>query len=255
LFRRALRNPALAFVGSVDPFLASAINHNKVVHCPDPCDAPILNDAITTRKAYGIRAETFVIIVFGHLDRRKCIDLLIESVARLAPDLDVTVFLAGVQKEEDIGPVLNSPSARDLRERGRLVEANRFIDLDRDIDPMNAADLTWVFYDPSFVASSGVLVQSAFFHLPVIARRQGVIGRLVEDGACGLTLSTDSPDEIAAALTGLARDPALRQRMGENGARAFAQNTPDGFARPVVDGINRALAGVGRLTSEHGSRP
>jgi hypothetical protein len=43
-------------------------------------------------------------------------------------------------------------------------------------------------------------------------------------------------------LTRLARDPALRAALGANGARGFADNTPENFARPVVDRINLALA-------------
>jgi glycosyltransferase involved in cell wall biosynthesis len=55
-------------------------------------------------------------------------------------------------------------------------------------------------------------------------------------------LGSDTPNSIAAALSQLAGDPALRREMGENGARAFAANTPDNFARPIVEAIKRVVS-------------
>ena len=107
---------------------------------------------------------------------------------------------------------------------------------------MSAADIAWVFDEWNFVFSSSVLVRSSLSRRPVVVRRQGVIGRLVIENELGIGLSSDAPDAVAAAITQLARDPALRQRMGENGARAFAGNTPENFARPIVDAINRMIA-------------
>jgi glycosyltransferase involved in cell wall biosynthesis len=111
---------------------------------------------------------------------------------------------------------------------------------------LSAADITWVFYERRFVIGSSVMVRSALFRRPVITRNRGVIGRQTQEFQCGLALDTGSPDEVAAALTRLARDPALRERMGNNGARAFAQNTPENFARPIVDAINSVVEGASR---------
>jgi glycosyltransferase involved in cell wall biosynthesis len=194
------------------------------------------------RAAYGIRPETCVVLLFGFIDRRKCIDVLLEGVARLRPDVDLTVLMAGQQHRGHLAPIMQGPTARGLRERGRLIEVNRFIRFDQEIDPMSAADISWVFYERDFVRFSNVLALSGLARRPVVARRPGRGGRLVQDNQLGIALASDAPDAIAAALTQLARDPALRQSMGENGARTFAQNTPENFARPMVDAINRTLA-------------
>jgi glycosyltransferase involved in cell wall biosynthesis len=192
--------------------------------------------------AYGVRPDTLVVLVFGVIDRRKCVDVLLEGVARVVPGLDLTVLLAGPRHAGHLAPVLSSDAARKLREHGRLIEVDRFILSGQDIDPMGAADIVWLFYERNFVASSSVLVRSALSRRPVIARRQGVVGRLVEEHRLGLALGSDAPDSIAAALSQLAGDPALRREMGENGARAFAANTPDNFARPIVEAINRVAS-------------
>jgi len=240
--RRILKYPALVCFGAVNPYLAAAVDHPKVAHCPDP-GTPFEPTAMAeARAAYGLRPETCVVVVFGAIDRRKCLEVLLEGAARVVPDLDLTVFLAGPQNTGHIGPALNSEAARKLREHGRLVEANRYIINGKDIDPLSAADITWVFYERRFVIGSSVMVRSALFRRPVITRNWGVIGRQVAEYECGLALDTGSPDEVAAALTRLAHDPALRERMGENGARAFARNTPENFARPIVNAINSAFA-------------
>jgi glycosyltransferase involved in cell wall biosynthesis len=241
-FWRVINQPDLVCFGSVNPYLSAAVNHPKVAWCPEPAAAPSLSDAGEARKAYGLRPETCVVLVFGFIDRRKCLDVLLEAVARLDPGLDLTVFLAGTQHPGHVAPILNGETARKLRERGRLVEANRYIMVGRDIDPMSVADISWVFYDKDFVFTGSVLVRSALSRRAVIGRRQGVIGRLVAESGCGLVLDSDAAEVVAGALTRLARDPALRREMGENGARAFARNTPEAFAQPLVDGINQALA-------------
>jgi glycosyltransferase involved in cell wall biosynthesis len=240
--RRVLRNHTLAFFGTINPYLVPATNHPKVIHCPDPGERPVFVDPEAARLAYGIRPETIVVVVFGIIDQRKCIDILLQGAALLVHELDLTVFLAGPQNQDHVAQALSSGAARRLREHGRLKEVDRFLLSGRDVDPLAAADISWVMYERKFVAGSSVMIRSALYHRPVIARRQGVMGRQVEEYKCGLTLSSEAPEDVAAALVQLARDPGLRQTMGENGARAFARNTPENFAQPIVDGINQALA-------------
>lgn len=108
---------------------------------------------------------------------------------------------------------------------------------------MSAADISWVFYDPSFVYSRSVLARSGLARRPVIARRQGIIGRQVESNRLGFALPSDNPGEVSAALTALARDPALRREMGANGARLFAELTFENTSWPIVDAIERVVSG------------
>ena len=160
-----------------------------------------------------------MVLVFGVIDRRKCLDVLLEGAARVPDDVDLTVFVAGPQAKNDVGPILQGPAASALRRAGRLVECDRFILSGEDIDPASAADAVWVYYEPNFVYSSSVLVRAALSGRPVIVRRRGVVGKQVEENGLGFALDSDSPEAIAAALTQLGRDSALRRRMGEAGIR------------------------------------
>lgn len=240
-FRRALGDPTLVRFGTIDPYLPGAAGDPKVVYCPDPCAPPVLTEPERARDAYGLRRDTFVILVFGVIDRRKCLDVLIEGAARVPADVDFTVFIAGPQAKNVTGPILQSPAAAALRADGRLVECDRFILTGEDIDPTSAADAVWVYYEPGFVYSSSVLVRASLAGRPVIVRRKGVVGKQVRENGLGLALESDAPEAVAGAITQLARDPARRRSMGEAGKRAFSNHTPRSFASPITDGILTAL--------------
>jgi glycosyltransferase involved in cell wall biosynthesis len=242
-FHRVIAQPNLACFGAVNPYLAQTERHPKVVWCPEPAPAAQLSPSEIARKAYGLRAETIVVLVFGFISRRKCVDVLLAAVDQLPADQDVTVFLAGTQHGGHMRPILDSDVAQRLRARGRLVEEDRFIMVGPDIDPMSVADISWIFYERNFVYTGNVLVRSAHAGRAVICRNQGVIGQLVRDCGCGIALDSEDPDIVAGAVTRLAADPALRDRMGANGKQAFARNTPDAFAQPIVDSIRIALSG------------
>ena len=241
-FKLVVAQPNLVCFGAVNPYLAQTVQHPKVVWCPEPAPKAELSAPEIARKAYGLRAETTVVLVFGFISRRKCVDVLLASVAALPPDQDVTIFLAGTQHSGHMRPILDSDAAQQLRARGRLVEENRFIMVGPDIDPMSVADICWIFYERNFVYTGNVLVRSAHAGRAVICRNQGVIGMLVNESGCGIALDSEDPDIVAAAILRLGGDPELRDRMGAAGQRAFAQNTPEAFAQPIVDSIKTALA-------------
>lgn len=55
--------------------------------------------------------------------------------------------------------------------------------------------------------------------MPIIASAEGQIPSIVEDGRTGLLVPPGDPASLAAALTRLADDPALRERLGEQARR------------------------------------
>lgn len=59
-----------------------------------------------------------------------------------------------------------------------------------------------------------VLMEAASQALPLLATRAGAIEELITDGETGLLVPPRDPAAMAAALARLARDPALRQRLG-----------------------------------------
>lgn len=240
-FRRVLDDPTLIRFGTIDPYLPGVARNTKVVYCPDPCPPPVLTEPARAREAYGLRPDAFVVLVFGVIDRRKCLDVLLEGAALVPEDVDLTVLVAGPQAKNDVGALLRGPAASALRRAGRLVEHDRFILSGQDIDPASASDAVWVYYEPNFVYSSSVLVRAGMSRLPVIVRRRGVVGKQVKENGIGLALDSDAPAAVANALTLLGRNIDLRRRMGEAGARTFAGHSPKAFSTPIIDGIVSTL--------------
>jgi glycosyltransferase involved in cell wall biosynthesis len=72
-------------------------------------------------------------------------------------------------------------------------------------------------------SQSGVLAIAAAFGLPVIASAVGELGALVAQSGMGLTTPPADPAALAAALSALALDPALRRRCADR-ARSVADN-------------------------------
>jgi phosphatidylinositol alpha-1,6-mannosyltransferase len=67
-----------------------------------------------------------------------------------------------------------------------------------------------------------VYLEASACALPVVAGRSGGVVEAVQDGVTGILVEPDDPRALAKVLQTLLNDPALRQRLGENG-RAFVQ--------------------------------
>jgi glycosyltransferase involved in cell wall biosynthesis len=90
----------------------------------------------------------------------------------------------------------------------------------------------------------GLVVNEAFNQqLPVIATDAvgAAAGGLLRDGVNGLVVPAGEPGPLASAMLGLARDPALRGRLGERGSEDVRAYTHEAWAQ----GFSSALASLG----------
>jgi glycosyltransferase involved in cell wall biosynthesis len=84
----------------------------------------------------------------------------------------------------------------------------------------------------------GLVVPEAMVHgTPVIASKFGGPGEVLTE-ECGRTFDPAAPDELATILTTLARDPALRARLGERARQQVAGFSVDA----MVQGVERVYA-------------
>ncbi len=75
-----------------------------------------------------------------------------------------------------------------------------------------------IFVLPSLNEGLGlVLIEAMAANLPVVATRVGGVPEVVEEGQTGLLVEARNPDRISNAILRLARDRALRERMGRAG--------------------------------------
>lgn len=92
-------------------------------------------------------------------------------------------------------------------------------------------------------ASALCFLEAASCRKPVVGGRSGGIEDAVVDGATGLLVAPESPEEIADALAQILTDPALASRLSEqNRARMVKEFTWPRMAqrvREILDAISR----------------
>lgn len=177
--------------------------------------------------------------MYGAIDNRKCLDLLIPAVGQVGPSRNVLLVVAGVQDcwlRKHV--LLEAPAAR-LRQESRLVEFDRFVTVAEEQMLFTAADIVWSHSRNSF-GSSGVLVRAGQYAKPVIVSDLGLVGKIVSEERCGLAVRNASVAAIAEAIVELASQPALRKQMGERAWARFSQHVPEAFAGPIRSAIESA---------------
>jgi glycosyltransferase involved in cell wall biosynthesis len=85
-----------------------------------------------------------------------------------------------------------------------------------------------------------ILLEAAYFGVPVVATAVGGTPEVVQHGETGLLVPPDSPVDLLAALQRLQADPLLRQRLGTKARRGIARFS---FER-MVEQTERAIEAV-----------
>lgn len=90
-----------------------------------------------------------------------------------------------------------------------------------------AADVLFATYDPAVpnhrYSSPNKVFEAMMLAKPVVVARDTGIDRLVEGINCGMVVPYGDVAALETALARLAQDPVLRQRLGENGRRAYEE--------------------------------
>jgi glycosyltransferase involved in cell wall biosynthesis len=82
-----------------------------------------------------------------------------------------------------------------------------------------------IFAMPSRYEVLGVAaLEASAMMKPVIASRKWGIPEVMQDGVTGILVEPEDPDSLAEAIVRLARDPAMRGKMGEEGRKFVREN-------------------------------
>ena len=166
----------------------------------------------------GNDAGPVVILSVGRLVEKKGTDVLLEALARLPAELSWRLVHVGG------GPLKDKLERRARRlgiaDRVQWRGARTQTEL---LAEYRAADL---FALASRVARDGdrdglpnVLVEAQSQGLACVATRVSGIPELIDDGATGLLVEPEAPEQLARALETLIRDAARRRSFGEAGRR------------------------------------
>ncbi|HLH66180.1 MAG TPA: glycosyltransferase family 4 protein [Solirubrobacteraceae bacterium] len=178
------------------------------------------------------------LLCVGRLIPRKGVAQLLRACARAtAAGADVRLTVAGQGPEEPALRELAASLGLDVRWLG-------FVEQSRLPEVYERAD---AFAFPTLEDPYGlVLLEAGAAGLPLIASPHGgATEDLVRDGHSGLVVEPADEEALAAAIARLARDPALRARLGRAAYAATADRSPDSSAAGYLAAVSAALAGDG----------
>jgi glycosyltransferase involved in cell wall biosynthesis len=180
------------------------------------------------RREIGAGDEAFVVGWAGRLTAiKRPLDLIRTLRALLASDVDALLVLVG--DGEDRVDVEALAAELEVSDRCRLVG------FQKSIRPWYSS------FDALLLTSANegtpvVAIEALAAARPVVATRAGGTGTVVRNGESGYLEAIGDTQALADRLAALARDPVLRERMGEAGAEDV-----------------RARFAVGRMADEVGA--
>ena len=199
----------------------ASLPHDRVSYLPNgvDCQRFTSGEGLRFRQHFGIAADAFLVVNISRIDSQKNQLGLLEAFARFhASAPNARLVMIGPETQPAYGDKLRAfIAANQLSEAATIIPG-----LSNEggllIDAYHAAD--------AFVLSSrhepfGIVVLEAWCAArAVIVSRVGGLQSLVRDGETGFFFDPDSPDatnQLAAHLSTLHRDPALRKKLGEAG--------------------------------------
>jgi glycosyltransferase involved in cell wall biosynthesis len=180
---------------------------------------PGLRDEFRARHGLG---ETFVVGCVGRIRFvRKGQEVLVQAASELKRrGRSIKVLIVGTPfpGNEDHLKRLQQ-LVHELEVRDRVVFAGELADPRPAYAAMDALAMTSIQPEPF----GGVVSEAMSLGLPVIATSVGGSLDQVVDGVTGLLVAPGDPAALADAIEKLMRDPELRRRMGEAGARRMRE--------------------------------
>lgn len=237
LFVRVLSFKNLKSIFVIDPLLFEFINSkyrnaHKVKYLADPVEMAERKDKYQARHEIGISQDSYVILVYGVLDSRKGVDVLMEALSDSRMPNDIVVVLAGKQ-DSFVTQLLCQENLLKLKNSDRLIELNKYVDEETELLVFSACDVVWLGYKNHY-GMSGVLVQAGQMGLPVIACDIGLIKWFVETYHMGVISAVDA-EAVVSAICELYIN---RIQLSEDVVRFFKQShSISRFKEEVINGV------------------
>jgi glycosyltransferase involved in cell wall biosynthesis len=181
-----------------------------------------------TRRYLGIPPDRFAVGWVGRMTAVKRTDDVLDGFKRLrARGVEATLCLVG-----------DGPDRAGLERRAHelgIIKDTLFLGYQEDVGPLYAAFDALVL--PSGNEGTPVsVIEALAAGTPVVATRVGGVPDVVRDGEDGFLVEPGESEEFAERLAELARDPALRERLGAAGR---ARVLPRYAVERLVDDIDR----------------
>jgi len=160
------------------------------------------------RNHLGLKEDGFIVAGMGRLVKGKGYEVLLKSLAELAPSDRPTLLLAGDggerQKLEDLATGLG------------IAQQVKFLGFQSDVRPILWASDIFVHVPTTFPEGTpNAILEAMAAGLPVIATPVGGIPEVVRDGENGLLVPPNDHKALAEAILKLRQNEALRVELGK----------------------------------------
>src|SRR5438874_7596936 len=196
------------------------------------------NGRLESRRYLGIPPDRFAVGWIGRMTPVKRTDDVLLAFKQLRDGgVDACLCMVG-----------DGPDRADLERRAHelgVVRDTLFLGYQEDVAPFYAAFDALVL--PSSNEGTPVsAIEALGAGRPVVATRVGGVPDVVQEGEDGFLVEPGATDDLADRLARLARDPELRERMGEQGrARVLPRCAVDRLVDDV-DRLYRSLLSAAR---------
>ena len=190
------------------------------------------------RPEYGLGKDDFVVGIVARMQKHRRFEIFFEALTKVAaevPSLKILLVGRGTWMEE----VAVKPAARrELAGKAIFTGYRRGAEYVATLACMSAK----VYLTPGSDGSCRAVREAMAMGVPIVAARRGHLVDLVEEGVTGL-LVDDDPEQLAAALVRLAKDPTERARMADASAKKAQRRFGlPGQAKAVEAFYERVLA-------------
>lgn len=205
LFLKLLRSKTLKSVYTIDELLHRFVveRHTAWTHrlqfVPDPAELKGTHTYQTARDFVGIPNEAKVILVYGAIDNRKGLDVLVMTLTSNEILKDIHLLVVG-QQSKDIQSLMNSKMVRGLISDRRCHIINSFVDDATEQMVFAATNIVWLGYRNHFTMS-GVLILGNLSKKIILGTNQGLIGWYLKEKKIGIALDINNTNDIRAILS------------------------------------------------------
>lgn len=213
------------------------INPDKITVIPITDLTAFIPLRINTRPA-DIPANAKIVLFFGIIEPRKGVLPLIRAFAYVHAQVPEAFLLIVGKAFENIKPYLNEIKRLSLSDHVQF--RNEYIPLEEIPTLFSYVD---VFVAPYLSGWNSGAIATAYTHgKPVIASSIGGIFEVMEDGQTGFLVPPGDEKALAAAITRILKDDALRRQMSETVRVKGEMNSWPQIAKKTEDVYHSVLS-------------
>lgn len=238
LFLRLLRNRKLKVCYSIDELLCRYVTKNysqlaqRLLYIPDPAELKGNHSYRSGRQELGLSDTAIVILVYGAIDERKGLDILVDALISSDKTKNFHILVVGEQSES-IQILMKSELLSSLFKEGRCHVINKFVDDEMQQMVFASSDVVWLGYRNHYTMS-GVLVLAGMAGKPVISTASGLLGWYTKENNLGPTFDFNFRSDVVEALEKLINE-GVRVECGINARNKFIDNNWLNFSKKILN--------------------